>query len=93
MTRNYHNFMVFFLLLFCSGESAAHNGSPVKPITGTWINLAYQDVRNQYTNPPYIDNTDPYLWEAKVEELAQMGMEYLVFMLWPMRKSLFIHPN
>ena len=80
MTRIYQNLMVFFLLLLCSGESAAHNGSPVKPITGTWINLAYQDVRNKYTNPPYIDNTAPYLWEAKVEELAQMGMEYLVFM-------------
>ena len=23
---------------------------PVKPITGTWINLAYQDVRNKYTH-------------------------------------------
>lgn len=25
--------------------------SAVKPVTGTWINLAYQDVRNKYTNP------------------------------------------
>ena len=24
---------------------------PVKPITSTWINLAYQDVRNKYNNP------------------------------------------
>ena len=53
---------------------------PVKPITGTWINLAYQDVRNKYTNPPNVDSTDPCMWEAKVEEMAQMGMEYLVFM-------------
>ena len=25
----------------------------VKPITGTWINLAYKDVRNRYTNRGY----------------------------------------
>ena len=25
--------------------------SMVQPITGTWINLAYKDVRNKYTNP------------------------------------------
>lgn len=52
----------------------------VKPITGTWINLAYQDVRNKYTNPRYFDNTDPDLWEQKIRELSDMGMEYLVFM-------------
>lgn len=52
----------------------------VKPINGTWINLAYQDVRNKYTNPQHFDNTDPFLWVQKVEELSQMGVEYLVFM-------------
>ena len=54
--------------------------SEVKPITGTWINLAYQDVRNKYTNLQYFDNTDPRMWEQKVKELSDMGMEYLVFM-------------
>ena len=52
----------------------------VKPITGTWINLAYKDVRNKYTNPQGFDNTDPELWKAKVRELSGMGIEYLVFM-------------
>lgn len=52
----------------------------VLPITGTFINLAYQDVRNLYTNPPYIDNTDPQMWEVKIREMKEMGMEYLVFM-------------
>lgn len=52
----------------------------VKPITGTWINLAYQDVRNKYTNPQNFDYTDPNLWSCKVEELSKMGVEYLVFM-------------
>ena len=40
--------------------------SVIQPITGTWINLAYKDVRNKYTNPQHFDNTDPKLWTAKV---------------------------
>ena len=52
----------------------------MKSITGTWINLAYKDVRNRYTNPQSFDNTDPELWKAKVRELSAMGIEYLVFM-------------
>lgn len=55
-------------------------GSDIKLVTGTFINLAYQDVRNRYTNPQDIDMTSPQLWTAKVEEMHQMGMEYLIFM-------------
>jgi len=64
-----------FILLptICLGQS-------VKPITGTFINLVYQDVRNKYMNPQYYDNTDPQMWKAKVHELHEMGIEYLVFM-------------
>lgn len=54
--------------------------SEVLPITGTFVNLPYQDVRNKYTNPPHIDNTDPQMWAAKIAEMKSMGMEYLVFM-------------
>ena len=50
------------------------------PVTGTFINLPYQDVRNKYTNPQHFDCTDPTLWTAKVAEMKKMGMEYLVFM-------------
>lgn len=52
----------------------------VLPVTGTFINLPYQDVRNKYTNPQHIDCTDPQMWVAKVKEMKKMGMEYLVFM-------------
>lgn len=55
-------------------------GGEIKPVTGTFINLAYQDVRNRYTNPAGVDMTSPELWEAKVAEMSEMGMEYLVFM-------------
>lgn len=65
------------LLLCCIMANA---GEYAKPITGSWLNLAYQDVRNKYTNPTSIDYTDPTLWEAKVNELNDMGVEYLVFM-------------
>ena len=50
------------------------------PITGTFLNLPYQDVRNKYTNPPRMSGTDPHMWEAKVDEMSKMGMEYLVIM-------------
>ena len=52
----------------------------VLPVTGTFINLPYQDVRNKYTNPAHIDTTDPQMWAAKIAEMKKMGMEYLVFM-------------
>ena len=61
-------------------EKNHKSATGVKPITGTWINLAYKDVRNKYTNPQNFDNTDPKLWKAKVRELSAMGIEYLVFM-------------
>ena len=52
----------------------------VLPITGTFLNLPYQDVRNKYTNPLAMDYTDPQFWTVKVNEMAKMGMEYLVLM-------------
>ncbi|MBQ8501943.1 MAG: DUF4434 domain-containing protein [Bacteroides sp.] len=61
-------------------DTALQTSGLVKPITGTWINLAYQDVRNKYTNPQQFDNTDPQMWAQKVAELKEMGVEYLVFM-------------
>lgn len=55
-------------------------GGEIKPVTGTFINLAYQDVRNKYTNPEGVDMTSPELWSAKIAEMGAMGMEYLIFM-------------
>lgn len=75
------------MLCSCAGPSQekvcrtdTEGSVEVLPVTGTFINLAYQDVRNKYTNPPFIDCTDPALWETKVAEMKAMGMEYLVFM-------------
>lgn len=76
------------LLTSCAGPAAPSSQSdPVDsavsaalPVTGTFLNLVYQDVRNKYTNPPHIDYTDPLLWKTKVLEMHDMGMEYLVLM-------------
>lgn len=64
----------------CGEEICSMEVGEVLPITGTFINLPYQDVRNKYTNPQHIDNTDPRMWAAKVAEMKKMGMEYIVLM-------------
>lgn len=71
----------------CSNDTAVSENSgtavlcdKVLPITGTFVNLAYQDVRNKYTNPVSSDMTDPLLWQAKVKEMKEFGVEYIVFM-------------
>ena len=77
-----------FLLYSCgdqSSDSFADSDAKIcvesaLPVTGTFLNLVYQDVRNKYTNPPAVDYTDPILWHAKVDEMKKMGMEYLVLM-------------
>ena len=69
--------LLAFLLLGAAVVSLAQN---TLPVTGTFINLPYQDVRNKYTNPEGVDGTDPQMWATKVAEMGEMGMEYLVFM-------------
>ncbi len=82
-------YISFLLLLFftgCKQEKPSEyrnqqlSTAEVLPVSGTFINLPYQDVRNKYTNPEFMDCTDPQLWSAKVTEMKEMGMEYLVFM-------------
>ena len=85
------SFAAAFLLWGCNGAGISSDNQPAEiscvstaietlPVTGTFINLPYQDVRNKYTNPPHIDNTDPQMWATKIAEMKKMGMEYLVFM-------------
>ena len=70
--------MILAVLFQCGfvGKTAAQT----LPVSGTFINLPYQDVRNKYTNPQDIDCTAPMLWYTKVAEMKEMGMEYLIFM-------------
>lgn len=74
------NLLTIIALMLSFTLNARENKTNVLPITGTWLNLAYQDVRNLYTNPPGSDNTNPEMWATKVRELNEMGVEYLVFL-------------
>jgi hypothetical protein len=74
-------------------EQKAVEVTEVLPITGTFINLPYQDVRNKYTNPQFIDNTDPQMWETKVAEMKKMGVEYLIFMSVANERKAYIRPS
>lgn len=70
--------------LFCAalmclmGISAL--AAEIKPVTGTWLNLVWQDDRNNYMNLRGADNMNPAFWETKVGELHEMGVDYLVIM-------------
>ena len=62
------------LVLCLAGYASVLWAVEIKPVTGTFINLAYQDVRNKYTNPAGVDMTSPELWAAKVAEMSDMGI-------------------
>lgn len=61
-----------------SGEAAREYA--VRQVSGTWINLPYQDSRNKYMNPLHVQFTSDSFWELKINELADMGMEYIIIM-------------
>ena len=78
---NFMKKVLFFIctaILFLSGPVS--RAEKTLPVTGTFINLPYQDVRNKYTNPTDMDDSFPWMWSYKVAEMKKMGMEYLVFM-------------
>ena len=70
----------FLISLLASLSLTAAVAADVLPVSGSWINLFYQDERNKYSNPMDMDNTDPALWRAKVREMKALGIEYIVFM-------------
>lgn len=74
---NRNRFIIVLSALLCFTTAVA---ADVLPVTGSWINLFYQDERNKYSNPMDMDNTDPEMWRAKVREMQQLGIEYIVFM-------------
>lgn len=66
--------------LLVGASSISAKSIRTKPVKGTWINLFWQDERNNYMNPKHKDNTDPALWRLKIKELHEIGMEYIVIM-------------
>ncbi|MEN6452587.1 MAG: DUF4434 domain-containing protein [Thermoguttaceae bacterium] len=53
---------------------------PIRPITGTWLNLFYEDVRYTYTNPKQIDLIRPEAWPIKIRELSELGVKRLILL-------------
>ena len=70
--------LLISILLLVSAIGRAQNVT--KPIRGTFINFTYQDERNKYMNPTWIDPTSPELWRLKIKELSEMGIEYVIIM-------------
>ena len=70
----------FLLSLLASLSLSAAVAGDVLPVSGSWLNLFYQDERNKYSNPMNMDNTDPAMWRAKVREMKALGIEFIVFM-------------
>lgn len=61
-------------------EASPVNANGIMPVTGTWINLAWQDERNNYTNfQDEVKNTDPAMWDEKMRALHAIGVDYIAF--------------
>ncbi|MCE5267922.1 MAG: DUF4434 domain-containing protein [Planctomycetaceae bacterium] len=52
----------------------------IKPIRGTWLNLFYDDIRYQYTNPKHVDLIAPKAWRTKIREMSELGVKYLILL-------------
>ncbi|MCR4909901.1 MAG: DUF4434 domain-containing protein [Bacteroidales bacterium] len=68
------------LIASCLAAFALHSFAQIKPVTGTFLNFFWQDERNNYMNRRSMDQTDPLLWETKVREMHQMGVDYLALL-------------
>ncbi len=76
--KNFKSYLcVVFLILM---SSVRMDAQAYKPVTGTFLNMVWQDQRNNYMNPHSIDMTDPQLWRTKVDELHELGVDYLIIM-------------
>lgn len=73
-----HKILIIALLLTVTSVSYSQNIT--RQVRGTFINFAYQDERNKYMNPEGVDATSSELWRLKIDELSEMGIEYVILM-------------
>jgi hypothetical protein len=59
--------------------STVRTTARVKPITGSWISIWWDDRRHVYWNDACL-NYSARQWELAVKEVADIGMEYLVLL-------------
>lgn len=91
-----------FLRLLGGGVAAAWAGvaegaslgrgrrSRVKPIKGSWISIWWDDRRHFYWNEACLNYTAKQ-WERAVQEVADIGMEYLVLLAIAKDSKAFYH--
>ncbi len=66
--------------LILLSSNLLHSQFNPKQVKGTFINFTYMDERNKYMNPAEIAMTSPDLWHLKIQELSEMGIEYVILM-------------
>lgn len=68
-------------MVFCCQEIIAKGKTiMLKPITGTWFEFHHHNIpEGKYWNPVCRHFTDAQ-WEAKMDEMASLGMKYIVLM-------------
>lgn len=67
---------ILTIIMLCTVSLLA--SAQIKPISGTFVNFFWQDERNNYTNQRNVDQSDPALWECKVNELHEMGINCII---------------
>jgi hypothetical protein len=77
MKTSGRNIIIAFLLIINSFTQAQN---VTKQVHGTFINFVYEDERNKYMNPDEVDMMSPDLWRLKINELSEMGVEYIILM-------------
>ena len=74
-----YRFITFITVLACFC-ACARKEAAIMPVTGTWINLAWQDERNNYMNfQDELINTDPEMWTDKMVALHEIGVDWIMF--------------
>ena len=72
--------MAMIGLPFLMKLQAASIGKSVKPIEGSWFEFQHHsEVEGKYWNPA-LEKFTAEQWDAKVKEIAQTGMRYLVLL-------------
>lgn len=68
---------ILFLLAFVFMARLSFSQKVVQPITGTFVTLQFQDLRNKYMNPPDVDQTTEF-WDTKLKEYANTGLQFII---------------
>jgi hypothetical protein len=67
------------LNLSCRHTPPAKRKTSIKPITGSWISIWWDDRRHFYWNDTCLNFTAEQ-WQLAVKDVAELGMEYLVLL-------------